>query len=191
MYSYLTEYGKCIIMECKLLKWQKLYEEIETNYRYNAYLILENKQVSTETFEYEALFETLLGLADRGYDFLLANKDNENRIYKIIKNFSNILIENQKNNYAHNMNEIENIMTNLEAFVNDLDELYEDIKTNLEACVNDLDELYEDIKTNYNNIFIDLSKDKQQKYKDALVGLMMLKSTEIMIELDCTNDEDY
>lgn len=173
MYSYLTEYGKCIIMECKLLKWQKLYEEIETNYRYNAYLILENKQVSTETFEYEALFETLLGLADRGYDFLLANKDNENRIYKIIKNFSNILIENQKNNYAHNMNEIENIMTNLEAFVNDLDELYEDIKTN------------------YNNIFIDLSKDKQQKYKDALVGLMMLKSTEIMIELDCTNDEDY
>ena len=160
-------------MEFKLIKWTKLYEDIETNYRYNAQLALENKQVSLETFEYEPLFETLSDLVDRGYDFLLANKDNENRIYKIIKNFSNILIENQKNNYAHNMNEIENIMTNLEAFVNDLDELYEDIKTN------------------YNNIFIDLSKDKQQKYKDALVGLMMLKSTEIMIELDCTNDEDY
>jgi hypothetical protein len=37
--------------------------------------------------------------------------------------------------------------------------------TNLEAFVNDLDELYEDIKTNYNNIFINLSKDKHPDIK--------------------------
>jgi len=171
MISYITEYGKLVIMEFKLLKWQKLYEEIETTYRYNAHLALKNKQVSTKTFEYEPIIETLSDLVVKSYDFLLANKDYENRIYKIVKNFSNILIQNQKNNYAHNINEIENIMTNLGYFVDNLDELYEEIKTN------------------YNNAFMGLSKDEQKEYKDVLPALMMIKSTEIMLELHYTKDE--
>jgi hypothetical protein len=171
MISYITEYGKLVIMEFKLLKWQKLYEEIETTYRYNARIALKNKQVSTKTFEYEPIIETLSDLVVKSYDFLLANKDYENRIYKIVKNFSNILIKNQKNNYAHNINEIENIMTNLGYFVDNLDELYEEIKTN------------------YNNAFMGLSKDEQKKYKDVLPALMMIKSTEIMLELHYTKDE--
>lgn len=177
MDTYLTEYSQLIIIEFKLVKWSKLYEEIETNYRSNAVLAIENKQVNTNKIsnDYDAIingFNVLSDIIAIGIDALLKNRDNEKKFYDIIKNVSNTLIKHQKDDYVYNMNEIEVIMTNLD------------------SMLGDLERLLENIKTNYNNAFMSLNKDEQQKYKDILVDLMMLKSTEIMIELYFTQSHD-
>lgn len=44
----------------------------------------------------------------------------------------------------------------------------EDIMTNLGSFVDDLEELYEDTKTNYNNIFMSLIDNDKQKYIKTL-----------------------
>ena len=44
----------------------------------------------------------------------------------------------------------------------------EDIMTNLGSFVDDLDNLYEDTKTNYNNLFMSLSDNDKQRYIKTL-----------------------
>jgi hypothetical protein len=157
MRHILAEYNKLNTVEHTLFRWTKLYEEIETNYRNNAVKALENKQVSTNSSEYDTVINTTIELIDQfsnviagGIDDLLAGKEPEKQVYNAVKTFSNTLIKNQKDDYAYNMNEIEDIMTKLGSFVDDLDELYEDTKTN------------------YNNLFMSLSDNDKQRYIKTL-----------------------
>jgi len=157
MRHVLAEYNKLNTVEHTLFRWTKLYEEIETNYRNNAVKALENKQVSINSSEYDTVINTTIELIDKfsnviagGIDYLLAGKELEKQVYNAVKNFSNILIKKQKDDYAYNMNEIEDIMTNLGSFVDDLDNLYEDTKTN------------------YNNLFMTLSDNDKQRYIKTL-----------------------
>ena len=85
-----------------------------------------------------------------GIDDLLAGKEYEKQVYNAVRTFSNTLIKNQKYDYAYNMNKIEDIMTKLGFFVDDLEELYEDTKTN------------------YNNLFMSLSDNNKQRYIKTL-----------------------
>jgi hypothetical protein len=153
MRHILAEYNKLNTVEHTLFRWTKLYEEIETNYRNNAVKALENKQVSTNSSEYDTVIK-LIGLFSNviagGIDDLLAGKEPEKQVYNAVKTFSNTLIKNQKDDYAYNMNEIEDIMTKLGFFVDDLEELYEDTKTN------------------YNNLFMSLSDNDKQRYIKTL-----------------------
>jgi len=153
MRHILAEYNKLNTVEHTLFRWTKLYEEIETNYRNNAVKALENKQVSTISSEYDTVIKLLDLFSDviaGGIDYLLAGKEYEKKVYNAVKTFSNTLIKNQKDDYAYNMNEIEDIMTNLGSFVDDLEELYEDTKTN------------------YNNLFMSLSDNDKQRYIKTL-----------------------
>jgi dGTP triphosphohydrolase len=153
MRHVLAEYNKLNTVEHTLFRWTKLYEEIETNYRNNAVKALENKQVSTNSSEYDIVIKLIGVFSDiiaGGIDNLLACKEYEKKGYNAVKNFSNTLIKNQKDDYAYNMNEIEDIMTNLGSFVDDLEELYEDTKTN------------------YNNLFMSLSDNDKQRYIKTL-----------------------
>ena len=153
MRHILAEYNKLNTVEHTLFRWTKLYEEIETNYRNNAVKALENKQVSTNSSEYDTVIKLIDVFSDiiaGGIDYLLAGKESERQVYNAVKTFSNTLIKNQKDDYAYNMNEIEDIMTNLGSFVDDLEELYEDTKTN------------------YNNLFMSLSDNDKQRYIKTL-----------------------
>jgi hypothetical protein len=153
MRHVLAEYNKLNTVEHTLFRWTKLYEEIETNYRNNAVKALENKQVSTNSSEYDTVIKLIDLFTDviaGGIDNLLAGKEYEKKVYNAVKTFSNTLIKNQKDDYAYNMNEIEDIMTKLGSFVDDLDELYEDTKTN------------------YNNLFMSLSDNDKQRYIKTL-----------------------
>ena len=153
MRHVLAEYNKLNTVEHTLFRWTKLYEEIETNYRNNAVKALENKQVSTNSSDYDTVIELIDVFSDiitGGIDNLLAGKEYEKKVYNTVKKFSNTLIKNQKDDYAYNMNEIEDIMTNLGSFVDDLEELYEDTKTN------------------YNNLFMSLSDNDKQRYIKTL-----------------------
>jgi hypothetical protein len=150
---FLAEYNKLNTVEHTLFRWTKLYEEIETNYRNNAVKSLENKQVSTNSSDYDTVIELIDVFSDiiaGGIDYLLASKEHEKLFYNAVKKFSNTLIKKQKDDYAYNMNEIEDIMTNLGSFVDDLEELYEDTKTN------------------YNNLFMSLIDNDKQKYIKTL-----------------------
>ena len=153
MRHVLAEYNKLNTVEHTLFRWTKLYEEIETNYRNNAVKALENKQVSTNSSDYDTVIKLIDLFSDviaGGIDCLLAGKEYEKKVYNAVKTFSNTLIKNQKDDYAYNMNEIEDIMTNLGSFVDDLNELYEDTKTN------------------YNNLFMSLSDNDKQRYIKTL-----------------------
>ena len=153
MRHVLAEYNKLNTVEHTLFRWTKLYEEIETNYRNNAVKAIENKQVSTNSSEYDTvikLIDVFSHIITGGIDNLLAGKEYEKKVYNAVKTFSNTLIKNQKDDYAYNMNEIEDIMTNLGSFVDDLDNLYEDTKTN------------------YNNLFMSLSDNDKQRYIKTL-----------------------
>jgi hypothetical protein len=153
MRHVLAEYNKLNTVEHTLFRWTKLYEEIETNYRNNAVKALENKQVSTNSSDYDTVIKLIDLFSDiitGGIDNLLAGKEHEKLVYNAVKKFSNTLIKNQKDDYAYNMNEIEDIMTNLGSFVDDLEELYEDTKTN------------------YNNLFMSLSDNDKQRYIKTL-----------------------
>ena len=153
MRHVLAEYNKLNTVEHTLFRWTKLYEEIETNYRNNAVKALENKQVSTNSSEYDTVIKLIDLFSDviaGGIDNLLAGKEYEKKVYNAVKTFSNTLIKKQKDDYAYNMNEIEDIMTNLGSFVDDLEELYEDTKTN------------------YNNLFMRLSDNDKQRYIKTL-----------------------
>ena len=153
MRHVLAEYNKLNTVEHTLFRWTKLYEEIETNYRNNAVKALENKQVSTNSSDYDTVIKLIDLFSDviaGGIDYLLAGKEYEKKVYNAVKTFSNTLIKNQKDDYAYNMNEIEDIMTNLGSFVDDLEELYEDTKTN------------------YNNLFMSLSDNDKQRYIKTL-----------------------
>ena len=153
MRHVLAEYNKLNTVEHTLFRWTKLYEDIETNYRNNAVKALENNQVSTNSSEYDTVIKLIDLFSDviaGGIDNLLAYKESERQVYNAVKTFSNTLIKNQKDDYAYNMNEIEDIMTNLGFFVDDLEELYEDTKTN------------------YNNLFMSLSDNDKQRYIKTL-----------------------
>ena len=153
MRHVLAEYNKLNTVEHTLFRWTKLYEEIETNYRNNAVKALENKQVSTNSSDYDTVIKLIDLFSDviaGGIDYLLAGKEYEKKVYNAVKTFSNTLIKNQKDDYAYNMNEIEDIMTNLGSFVDDLEELYEDTKTN------------------YNSLFMSLSDNDKQRYIKTL-----------------------
>ena len=153
MRHVLAEYNKLNTVEHTLFRWTKLYEEIETNYRNNAVKSLENKQVSTNNSDYDPVIKLIDVFSDiiaGGIDYLLASKEHEKLFYNAVKKFSNTLIKKQKDDYAYNMNEIEDIMTNLGSFVDDLEELYEDTKTN------------------YNNLFMSLIDNDKQKYIKTL-----------------------
>jgi hypothetical protein len=54
---FLAQYNKLNTVEHTLFRWTKLYEEIETNYRNNAVKSLENKQVSTNSSDYDTVIE--------------------------------------------------------------------------------------------------------------------------------------
>ena len=153
MRHVLAEYNKLNTVEHTLFRWTKLYEEIETNYRNNAVKALENKQVSTNSSDYDTVIKLIDLFSDviaGGIDYLLAGKEYEKKVYNAVKTFSNTLIKKQKDDYAYNMNEIEDIMTNLGSFVDDLEELYEDTKTN------------------YNSLFMSLSDNDKQRYIKTL-----------------------
>ena len=153
MRHVLAEYNKLNTVEHTLFRWTKLYEEIETNYRNNAVKAIENKQVSTNSSDYDTVIKLIDVFSDiiaGGIDYLLAGKEYEKKVYNAVKTFSNTLIKKQKDDYAYNMNEIEDIMTNLGSFVDDLEELYEDTKTN------------------YNNLFMSLSDNDKQRYIKTL-----------------------
>ena len=153
MRHVLAEYNKLNTVEHTLFRWTKLYEEIETNYRNNAVKALENKQVSTNSSDYDTVIKLIDLFSDviaGGIDYLLAGKEYEKKVYNAVKTFSNTLIKIQKDDYAYNMNEIEDIMTNLGSFVDDLEELYEDTKTN------------------YNSLFMSLSDNDKQRYIKTL-----------------------
>lgn len=153
MRHVLAEYNKLNTVEHTLFRWTKLYEEIETNYRNNAVKAIENKQVSINNSDYDTVIELIDVFSDviaGGIDYLLESKEHERQVYNAVKRFSNTLIKNQKDDYAYNMNEIEDIMTKLGFFVDDLDNLYEDTKTN------------------YNNLFMSLSDNDKQRYIKTL-----------------------
>ena len=176
MRHVLAEYNKLNTVEHTLFRWTKLYEEIETNYRNNAVKALENKQVSTNSSEYDTVINTTIELIDQfsnviagGIDDLLAGKEPEKLVYNAVKKFSNILIKKQKDDYAYNMNEIEDIMTKLGSFVDDLDELYEDTKTN------------------YNNLFMSLSDNDKQRYIKTL-STAFSETHELSIKLGQPNN---
>ena len=176
MRHVLAEYNKLNTVEHTLFRWTKLYEEIETNYRNNAVKALENKQVSINSSEYDTVINTTIELIDLfsdviagGIDNLLAGKEPEKLVYNAVKNFSNILIKKQKDDYAYNMNEIEDIMTKLGSFVDDLEELYEDTKTN------------------YNNLFMSLSDNDKQRYIKTL-SVAFSETHELSIKLGQPNN---
>jgi dGTP triphosphohydrolase len=153
MKHVLAEYNKLNTVEHTLFRWTKLYEEIETNYRNNAVKALENKQVSINSSEYDTvikLIDLLSDVIEGGINYLLACKQWDKQVYNDVKKFSNILIKKQKDDYAYNMNEIEDLMTKLGSFLDDLEELYEDTKTN------------------YNNLFMRLSDNDKQRYIKTL-----------------------
>ena len=167
MRHVLAEYNKLNTVEHTLFRWTKLYEEIETNYRNNAVKALENKQVSTNSSDYDTVIKLIDLFSDviaGGIDYLLAGKEYEKKVYNGVKTFSNTLIKNQKDDYAYNMNEIEDIMTNLGSFVDDLEELYEDTKTN------------------YNNLFMSLSDNDKQRYIKTL-SVAFSETHELSIKL--------
>ena len=172
MRHVLAEYNKLNTVEHTLFRWTKLYEEIETNYRNNAVKALENKQVSTNSSEYDTVIKLIDLFTDviaGGIDNLLAGKEYEKKVYNAVKTFSNTLIKNQKDDYAYNMNEIEDIMTKLGSFVDDLDELYEDTKTN------------------YNNLFMSLSDNDKQRYIKTL-SVAFSETHELSIKLGQPNN---
>jgi sulfur transfer complex TusBCD TusB component (DsrH family) len=172
MRHVLAEYNKLNTVEHTLFRWTKLYEEIETNYRNNAVKALENKQVSTNSSEYDIVIKLIDLFSDviaRGIDNLLACKEHEKKVYNAVKNFSNTLIKNQKDDYAYNMNEIEDIMTNLGYFLDDLEELYEDTKTN------------------YNNLFMTLSDNDKQRYIKTL-SVAFSETQDLSIKLGQPNN---
>lgn len=167
MRHVLAEYNKLNTVEHTLFRWTKLYEEIETNYRNNAVKAIENKQVSTNSSDYDTVIKLIDLFSDviaGGIDYLLAGKEYEKKVYNAVKTFSNTLIKIQKDDYAYNMNEIEDIMTNLGSFVDDLEELYEDTKTN------------------YNNLFMSLSDNDKQRYIKTL-SVAFSETHELSIKL--------
>lgn len=172
MRHVLAEYNKLNTVEHTLFRWTKLYEDIETNYRNNAVKALENKQVSTNSSEYDTVIKLIDLFSDviaGGIDNLLAYKESERQVYNAVKTFSNTLIKNQKDDYAYNMNEIEDIMTKLGSFVDDLEELYEDTKTN------------------YNNLFMSLSDNDKQRYIKTL-STAFSETHELSIKLGQPNN---
>ena len=172
MRRVLAEYNKLNTVEHTLFRWTKLYEEIETNYRNNAVKALENKQVSTNNSDYDTVIKLIDVFSDiiaGGIDCLLAGKEYEKKIYNAVKTFSNTLIKIQKDDYAYNMNEIEDIMTNLGSFIDDLEELYEDTKTN------------------YNNLFMSLSDNDKQRYIKTL-SVAFSETQDLSIKLGQPNN---
>ena len=172
MRHVLAEYNKLNTVEHTLFRWTKLYEDIETNYRNNAVKALENNQVSTNSSEYDTVIKLIDLFSDviaGGIDNLLAYKESERQVYNAVKTFSNTLIKNQKDDYAYNMNEIEDIMTKLGSFVDDLEELYEDTKTN------------------YNNLFMSLSDNDKQRYIKTL-STAFSETHELSIKLGQPNN---
>ena len=99
MRHILEEYNKLNTVEHTLFRWTKLYEEIEANYRNNAVKALENKQVSTNSSDYDTVIKLIDLFSDviaGGIDNLLAGKEYEKKVYNAVKTFTNTLIKNQK-----------------------------------------------------------------------------------------------